>query len=190
MRDTNRAHARLFARAGLTLAVTLIAHAAPAQAEQPRPATPQPAAAGVGEPASDGDRYIGYYYPAPAETEDYGPRVQTMPEASERTRVAFVTGLSNQMLRNAYPPAFILFAKGDGSRKLIMTGLDDQHFATLYRMRAWLAGLTATARSTPVFSEIGAPPEHLTFLDLLKLLGFEDLVISDGRTLAHRIRLR
>jgi hypothetical protein len=135
------------------------------------------------------DRYVGYYYPPPQTVERYGPRVETLAKADQRSRVAFVTGLSNQMLRNQFAPPFMIFSKGDGNRHLIMVGLDDAGFATIYRLRAWLAGMTAMARATPIFSELGAPAADLTFLDLLKLLGFDALVVSDGRSLAHRILL-
>jgi len=135
------------------------------------------------------DRYIGYYYPAPSSEEDYGPRVQTVPSASSRTRVAFITGLAQETLHNQYAPPFLIFTKGAENRHVIITGLDDEGFSTLFRMRAWLAGLTAMARSTSIFSEIGARTEDMTFLDLLKLLGFKDLIITDGKTLTHRITL-
>lgn len=177
--------ARAGAAAALMLVAPALAAAAAAEGLEPAtPASPEAAAAAAAE-----DRYIGYYYPPPESEETYGPRVRTLPNATERTRIAFLTGLTNQMLGNGYAPPFMIFAKGAGSRTIILVGLDDQRFATLYRMRAWLAGLTATARSTPVFTDIGAPPEALTFLDLCKLLGFEELVVSDGRALSHRIRL-
>lgn len=181
---------RIVTKAGATpvlaaaLAAAWLAVAAPAAAEGLEPATPASPEAAAAE-----DRYVGYYYPPPDSEETYGPRVRTLPNATERTRIAFLTGLTNQMLGAGYPPPFMIFAKGAGSRTMILVGLDDQRFATLYRIRAWLAGLTATARSTPVFTDIGAPPEALTFLDLCKLLGFEELVVSDGRALSHRIRL-
>lgn len=142
-----------------------------------------------GQPGSE-DRYIGYYYPAPETREAYGPRVRTMKGADRRRRTAFITGLANQIMSGDGPPPFSIFAKGGESRHLIIVGLTDEAFATIYRIRAWLAALTAMARATPVFNGQTAPPEELTFLDLLRMLGFEDVVISDGRELSHRIDLR
>jgi len=40
-----------------------------------------------------------------------------------------------------------------------------------------------------VFRDID-PQGKYTFLDLLKLLGFEQITMSDGRTWAHRIVIR
>lgn len=131
-------------------------------------------------------RHDGYYYPSPQTTEIYVPRVQPSGQADRRTRIAFTTGLTSQMLAAPSPPRFAIFAKGDEAQKLIIVGLQDDAFNTLYRLRALLAMLTAYARSSPAFQ--GHPnPENLTFLDLVALIGFRQVTISDGREVAHRI---
>lgn len=131
-------------------------------------------------------RHDGYYYPSPQTTEVYVPRVQPSGQADRRTRIAFTTGLTSQMLAAPSPPRFAIFAKGDEAQKLIIVGLQDDAFNTLYRLRALLAMLTAYARSSPAFQ--GHPnPENLTFLDLVALIGFRQVTISDGREVAHRI---
>ena len=48
--------------------------------------------------------------------------------------------------------------------------------------------LTATARTTPVFAEIDTDLDY-TFLDLLKILGFVQITVSDGRTYSHQIKI-
>jgi hypothetical protein len=46
--------------------------------------------------------------------------------------------------------------------------------------------LTAVARFSPVFQN--APDaDRLTFFDLLKLLGFQQLTVSDGVGFAHQV---
>ena len=57
------------------------------------------------------------------------------------------------------------------------------------RMRALLAQLTARARQTPLFVQYRVE-DRFTFLDLLKLLGFEQLTVTDGDTFAHQIEIR
>ncbi len=69
---------------------------------------------------------------------------------------------------------------------MIVVALDDQVFKTIYRARAVLAQLTSNARSTDFFIDNGIEA-HATWFDLAKLLGFEDLVISDGATRSHRV---
>ena len=59
-------------------------------------------------------------------------------------------------------------------------------FRTIYRARAVLAQLTSNARGTDFFIDNGIEA-HATWFDLAKLLGFEDLVISDGAAWSHRV---
>ncbi len=145
-------------------------------------------ALGFGMPAlAAGDRHANYYYPAPTSRETYAARVDTLPEANRHARIAFVTNITNGMLtKKPYPPPFAIFAKGTDAQKLIIIGLYDNTLNTIYRARALLAQLTATARVTPLFRERFSG-DNLTFLDLCKLLGFRLLTISDGKSFAHQI---
>lgn len=135
---------------------------------------------------SAGDRHAGYYYPEPKTSEVYKARAQPVPEASRLLRIVFVTGLTNRMLKNPYPPDFAIFAKGAEAEKLIVVSLRSGAYDTLYRMRGLLAILTAVARSTPLFK--GHPNQaNLTFFDLASMMGFEMITVTDGRDFAHRI---
>jgi hypothetical protein len=137
--------------------------------------------------AGKDDRHVGIYYPKPQSNETYKARTQTLPEANRHARIGFVTNLTNGMIaQNPYPPQFTMFAKGTQGEKLIIIGLFDNTYNTLYRARALLAQLTANARVTPIFQEF-AQEDNLTFLDLCKMLGFRRLTISDGKNFAHQI---
>ena len=142
------------------------------------------AAASAGE-----DRYIGYYYPAPAEIETYCARVPPLSDMDKRRRVGFVIGIKEGMSNKPYDSAYSVFVKGGESRKLIIVAKTDGHLETIYRVRALLADLTNSARTTPIFEESGAP-ENLTFLDLLTLLGFESVTVSDGDEFTHQVEMR
>ena len=136
--------------------------------------------------AVSGDRHAGYYYPAPATSEKYTARATTLPDANRKRRILFVTELTNQMMQNSYPPPFAMFAKGAEAEKMIITSLYTDGFNTLYRMRGLLAILTARARVTPIFREFQVEDVY-TFLDLLKLLGYKQLTVTDGDKFAHQI---
>jgi len=146
------------------------------------------ALAGVAAPASaqDEDRHEGYYYPAPQTTEIYTARVVALPGNDRERRIGFVTGMTQQLLGGRYPPSYAIFAKGDEAEKLIIVGLTDGELNTIYRMRALLANLTAVSRVTQFFRE-NTLPEYATFFDLLKLLGFEQLTVTDGVSLTHQV---
>ena len=144
--------------------------------------------AGTAAHALEVDRHAGYYYPIAATSERYSARSQTLPDSNRKRRVLFVTELTNQMMDSPYPPPFALFAKGEHAEKMIITSLYDGAYDTLYRMRGLLAQLTARARATPIFRS-NEVEDRYTFFDLLHLLGFERLTVTDGKTFAHRIEI-
>jgi len=142
-----------------------------------------------GPAAQADDRHADYYYPAPQSSETYVARATVLPEASRRSRIAFVTHVMNEMIRkNPYPPQYAIFAKGDEAEKMIIVGIAGDSYDTIYRMRALLAMLTAVARTTPLFKEERVE-DYFTYLDLCKMLGFELLTVSDGRKFAHQIKI-
>ena len=139
-------------------------------------------------PVRADDKYAGYYYPPPQETETYTARVKPLADAKREQRVAFVTGVTQQLISGKYPPTFAIFAKGDDADKMIIVALQEGQINTLYRARALLANLTALSRLTPFFRE-NAIADQGTFFDLLKLLGFTQVTISDGDKFAHQVKL-
>ena len=143
----------------------------------------------AGTAATADDRHADYYYPTPQSKEAYVARASVLPEASRRSRIAFVTHVMNQMIRkNPYPPQYAIFAKGEQAEKMIIVGIAGESYNTLYRMRALLAMLTAVARTTPLFKEEQVE-DYFTYLDLCKMLGFKLLTVSDGKDFAHQIRI-
>ncbi len=132
------------------------------------------------------DRHAGYYYPDPATTETYKARAKTLAGADRAQRIAFVTGVTLKQRERPHPPVLAMFAKGEEAEKLIIVGLVDGRLDTIYRARAVLAMMTATARATPIFQEYQVE-EIFTFLDLCKMLGFSQVTISNGKDFAHQI---
>lgn len=132
------------------------------------------------------DRHVGYYYPPPQSTETYPARGDTLPDSDRTRRIGFVVEITRQMLSHPYPPEFAMFAKGAEAEKLLIVALKDDVLDTIYRARAQLAMLTSVARATPLFEEFGVA-EYFTFFDLLKIMGFSQLTISDGDRFAHQV---
>lgn len=154
------------------LLVLLLAMLAPAAHAQERP----------------DDRHVGYYYPPPQSLETYPARSQTLPDSDRVRRIGFVIELTQQMLNNPYAPEFAVFAKGTEAEKLLIVALKDDVLDTIYRARALLAMLTSVARATPLFRDAGVA-DYFTFFDLLKILGFTQLTISDGDNFAHQVTI-
>jgi hypothetical protein len=136
--------------------------------------------------AAAADRHAGYYYPEPASTGTYKARARTLAGADRTQRIAFVTGVTLKQRERPHLPILAMFAKGEEAEKLIIVGLEDERLETIYRARAILAMMTATARATPIFQEYKVE-EVFTFLDLCKMLGFKQITISDGKAFAHQI---
>ncbi len=143
-------------------------------------------AGGISADAVAADRHAGYYYPAPATEETYTARSRTLLDSDRQKRLEFVTTVTAEQLSKPYAPQYAVFAKGEEAEKMIIVSLYDGAFDTLYRARGLLAMLSAVSRRTPFFREHSVE-DIFTFFDLLKLLGFTQLTISDGESFAHRV---
>jgi len=150
------------------------------------------ASAQIGQPTgkSDGaDRYIGYYYPKPNNVETFASTLKTIDGVDRAQRVQFVTVISQGTLQSAYRVPYAIFVKGEKADRLIVVGLQQGELTTIYRQRALLANMTTMARLSPFFQE-RTVAEDATFFDLLKLLGFQSVTITDGEKMTHQVVIK
>jgi hypothetical protein len=140
-------------------------------------------------PAMGDQRYIGYYYPKPTSTETYTSQLQEIAGVDRTQRVQFVTVVSQGTLQSTYRVPYAVFAKGDKADHLIIVGLQSGELNTIYRIRALLANMTTMSRTSPFFQE-HTVAEDATFFDLLKLLGFHDVTVSDGEKITHQVTIK
>jgi hypothetical protein len=173
------------------LALALMASSAAPMAvqAQQQPAKPATPAATKPADASTEDRYIGYYYPKPTSTEVFESSMQTIAGAERPQRIQFVTVVSQGTIQSAYRVPYAVFAKGGKGDKMIIVGMQQGELNTIYRMRALLANMTTMSRLSPFFQE-RTVAEDATFFDLLKLLGFKELTITDGEKLTHQVTIK
>lgn len=132
------------------------------------------------------DRYVGYYYPQVESEETYQAPLPVFEGVTRLSRVGFVTGLDQQQKQRPYPPIYHMFAKGGDAQKLIIVATEEGRYNTLFRLRGLMASMTADARTSPIFANIGHV-EQLNFFDLLKIVGFDELTITNGKDFAHRV---
>ena len=137
-------------------------------------------------PAAMADERANYYYPPVSSTEVFSRALTGVPPAGRAVRVGFTTQITKAQLAAPESPRFVVFAKGEEAQHMIIVALDDEIFKTLFRARAVLAQLTSNLRGTEFFVENGIEA-RATWFDLARLLGFKDLVISDGATWSHRV---
>ena len=145
-------------------------------------------AAGIGAARAE-DRHAGYYYPQQVTTEEYVARAKALPVYDRKARIEFTNQLMLQVLGKPYPPQFVLYAKGEQAEKAILVAINGDFAGTLYRMRGFLALMTTLSRQTELFKEFKVD-DLFTFFDQLRMLGFEQLTVSDGKDFAHQITFR
>ncbi len=126
-----------------------------------------------------------YYYPPVNSEEVFARDLALAPIPRRAVRVGLITRITRTQLAAPESPRFVIFAKGDEAKHMIIIALDDQVFKTVYRARAVLAQLTSNVRSADFFTS--NIEDYATWFDLAKMLGFDDLVISDGATWSHRV---
>ena len=143
----------------------------------------------IPDSAAAEDRHVGYYYPKPTQIEKYDSRALRMGHATRRSRVGFIVGIVDQVLQRPFPPPASVFVKGNQAEKMIIIANTPGRLDTIYRVRAYLATLTSVARAMPIFAELQVE-DVFTFLDLLKMLGFTQLTVSDGDRFSHQILVR
>lgn len=134
------------------------------------------------------DRREGYYYPPITSEEVFDRTVARAPKAIGAVRTAFITEITKGQLLSPTKPRIAIFGKGGETQHLIVVALDDDVFSTLFRARAVMAQLSAHARTTPFFKKNGIQ-FAATWYDLAKILGFEDIVLTDGKSWAHKVNI-
>ncbi|MGD1924655.1 MAG: hypothetical protein ACFB03_10785 [Paracoccaceae bacterium] len=135
------------------------------------------------------DKREGYYYPPVGSEEVFVRSIASPPPADRSIRTNFINEITKAQLAAPDNPRFAIFAKGGAAQHMIIIALDDEIFRTLYRARAQMAQLTANARGTEFF-RANELQFVATWFDLAKMLGFEDIVVSDGDTWSHRVLLQ
>ena len=167
------------------LALVVMAAALPAGAQQ----AAKPAATAAPKAAPTEDRYIGYYYPKPTSAETFESTMQPIAGVDRAQRIQFTTVVSQGTIQSAYRVPYAVFAKGEKADKMIIVGMQQGELNTVYRMRALLANMTTMSRLSPFFQE-RTVAEDATFFDLLKLLGFQTVTITDGEKVTHQVTIK
>lgn len=135
------------------------------------------------------DKYVGYYYPPITSEETFSRVLKQAPKARASVRTNFVTTITKAQLEAPESPRFVFFEKGGESENLVVIALDDEVFSTLFRARAVLAQITSNLRGTKFFIDQGMNIEG-TFYDMLQIMSFETMVISDGRNWSHKVTFK
>ncbi len=129
-----------------------------------------------------------YYYRSPTVTETYAPSTSTLVDANERQRNRLVAGVVNALLARPHPLSFALFPIGEGATELVLVSRRDGQLDTPYRARAMLEVMNVLTRSSRFVSSLGLD-DSVGFLDMLHMLGFTGVTISDGAGYTHHFMI-
>jgi hypothetical protein len=136
------------------------------------------------------ESYVDYYYPKPTIVDPpFESKMEMIPGVDRAQRVQFVTVVAQGTLQSNYRVPYAVFTKGDKADRLIVVGLQNGELNTIFRVRALLANMTTMARLSPFFQE-HTVAEDATFYDLLKLLGFHDVTVTDGEKFTYQVTIK
>ena len=170
-------------------ALMMVAASATAQTPAPTPAAKPAAKPATAAVLAGEDKYVGYYYPKPTTIETFESALQPLANIDRPQRVQFVTVIAQGTLQSTYRVPYAVFAKGEKADRLIIVGMQQGELNTIYRMRGLLANMTTMSRLSPFFQE-RTIAEDATFFDLLKMMGFRELTITDGEKLTHQVTIK
>lgn len=139
-------------------------------------------------PAQADDKRAGYYYPSVTSEETFSRSINNPPPANRAIRTGFITEVTKAQYAAPEAPEYAIYAKGREADHMIIVALDDDVFRTIFRARAVLAQLTSNARGTDFFRNNDLQ-FVATWFDLAKMLGFQDIVITDGVSWTHKINI-
>lgn len=128
----------------------------------------------------------GYYYPQITSSEEFDRILVPTPDPSKDVRIDFVNSITKANVDSQSAPQFVFFAKGEFAQKLYIIAVNDDVFKTIYRARAVLARTTSILRSGNFLANLNLQNTG-TFFDLLQMMHFKTLVLSDGETWAHKV---
>lgn len=168
---------RLTPIALLTISALCVSAAAPAEA-QPRTAALRSDAVGAG-----------VFYPKPKSFETADIRFAAMEGVGPRQRLVFADQINLAASTPGRTIPIVAQAVGEDRATLVFMYLDSEEPGmTPYLARGVLARLTSITRVAPAITEMGLSSEFDIY-NMAAVLGFERLVVTDGRAFSHEARL-
>ncbi|MEM6625544.1 MAG: hypothetical protein AAGB25_01850 [Pseudomonadota bacterium] len=161
--------------ANLALCSTLFAAGCETIAAAPEAAAET--SAGVGLEA-------GYHYPAPQGVETATTIVSQAEKPPFEVRVQIVTAIATANAARPYPPVFFSILEGAERDTLVLLDMGGANIDTVYKARGLVSEVSALMRNNPLFSQYGVE-NYASIFDMLKIWGFEKLVITNGDDFAH-----
>lgn len=128
----------------------------------------------------------GYAYPAPNVSEVVPTIVSDNVEVPPfEARVQFVAQLTQVLESRPYPPQALIMTEGDDHETIVFLDTGRLNVNTPYKARAIAAQMSSITRNNPLFAQYGVE-NYTSVFDLFKILGFRQVVITNGDDFSHR----
>ena len=122
----------------------------------------------------------GYGYPKPAGSEVVSTIVNDdVPKPAFEVRVQAVTNITQNLAQRPYPPLALQWTEGDEHDIFVMMDTGSLNVNTVYKARALVKAMSSAIRNNQLFQQYGVE-SYASIFDLLKLAGFEQLVVTNG----------
>lgn len=131
----------------------------------------------------------GVYFPAITSTETPTVRFPKLAGVGPQQRSVVVDQLNVAVATNGGVFPIVVQAVGEDRATLALTYMHTDSAMTPYIARAILARLTSLVRFLPAVTELGVSSE-IDVYNMASVLGFDQIIVSDGRGFAHSANLR
>ncbi|MEO0982833.1 MAG: hypothetical protein AAFX03_09310 [Pseudomonadota bacterium] len=149
----------------------------------------QPLAPGPVSPAETGAvTGAGIHFPPPTSFEKPDIRFGPLAGAGPSQRQFFVDQVNIAAADSQRTISLVAQAVGDNRETLVFTIVGAEGEPTSYLARALLARMTSVVRFTPAITEMGLS-EAFDIYNTAAVLGFQRIVVSDGRVFSHQADL-
>lgn len=139
-------------------------------------------------PLIDAATGAGIYFPPPTSFESPQVRFAQMGGVGANQRQLFVDQVNVAATNTGRSVPVVAQAVGSENHTLVLIYLTAENDMTPYLARGILARLTSIARFAPAIAEMGLTAEFDIY-NMAAVMGFERIVVSDGRSFAHQANL-
>ncbi len=130
----------------------------------------------------------GIFFPPVTSTETPEIRFRALAEIGPVERQIFADQINLVTTGAERPIPLVAQAVGTDRTILVLLNLEPETYLTPYIARAMLARMTSLTRALPAVSEMGMD-EAFDIYNLGAVMGFEGIIVTDGRGFSHEARL-
>ncbi len=129
------------------------------------------------------------YFPKPSVTRTVIAQSGLIQEASPLNRQNLADFMNVEISNRPYPPHMSVQVLGVKGEALLITAHQNDFINSTYRAEAAMARFSSLTRTMPVFVQSGIGP-YVNFTDMLAMLGFKALILSDGVAFAYQVNIQ